>query len=745
MRRWPQVPKVAPNSCRPRLLPLPLRQLRVKRVPRALDHPLRLLALSRSTKGGTPASSGVSGTATSPSKASKSSGKGVKSPAKAPVKSSSPSKVKAAAKAPAAVPSPPVPASIQEGSPSSVKPKPAASPRKAKSSKTVQKFKPGNVTVEVLVDEGLSSGPEDAGANPVLPPDDSAYHGKATQNRVEVAPPVAEPAVRTRSSRAKGSAGVAPSEGASPAKKSSSRSAPATPSKKGRGKLSDAPASSAAGSADVDVDAAPAEDVVPVARNPDPSTPVKKRAARKRASPKSAKYVEDVDDDDEYVAPPPTSPPPPRSTPKRPRRSKVVESEVSASEAESVLEERSRSKRLKAAIASPDVTDAESQSEMDVVDPEEDDCPDIIDEMPDDWEEDLNEYDLEDGFIDDNAVDDSGASEREGEGSVVEYAEQSEGGEEHSDGSVVSFEDLQEEDEVVPVSDVAIDDVSDARSEADGPPPALRTFSDVLGPAGSIPGDLAASQAAGPIVYGEDLITRTIPSLPKKCEVTNPSLQDPNLKYDALANLSRGVYTPWNPKPGRGMIRFSGWGRTCPSMGFDSCYHALTFVSHGNYINPSRFSPLDVCVREVPGKKVKYFLYGANRKPVYCLSSVMCKESHLLEPPPRGLTQKWLTGVFHQHEWERAVGFICTTFERPVLAAQLSMDAIQFSTRAHFGNDNSSSQGAGQPDMSSMYSNSQSPAIGTVTAPCAVVLYWDKAAVILLTAVGADTRLICSH
>jgi hypothetical protein len=44
-----------------------------------------------------------------------------------------------------------------------------------------------------------------------------------------------------------------------------------------------------------------------------------------------------------------------------------------------------------------------------------------------------------------------------------------------------------------------------------------------------------------------------------------------------------------------------------------------------------------------------------------------------------------MSGIFHSQEWERFVGFIATVFGHDRLSAQLAKDAIQFTTRAHFG------------------------------------------------------------
>lgn len=117
-----------------------------------------------------------------------------------------------------------------------------------------------------------------------------------------------------------------------------------------------------------------------------------------------------------------------------------------------------------------------------------------------------------------------------------------------------------------------------------------------------------------------------------------------------------------------------------------SCLNVINFEQHGDYIGPARISPQAVRIRTVTGAKSRYYLYTAERKPALCISSIFVKDSHVLAPPDKGLVQKSVTGIFHSQEWERTVGFMGTVFGHKVLRAQVSMDAMQFTTRAHFGN-----------------------------------------------------------
>lgn len=64
------------------------------------------------------------------------------------------------------------------------------------------------------------------------------------------------------------------------------------------------------------------------------------------------------------------------------------------------------------------------------------------------------------------------------------------------------------------------------------------------------------------------------------------------------------------------------------------------------------------------------------------VSSVFSVVSHLITIPDRGLAQHYISGIFHSQEWERFCAFMCMVFGHPELTAQLSLDALTFSTKA---------------------------------------------------------------
>ncbi|KAJ2919824.1 hypothetical protein MD484_g594, partial [Candolleomyces efflorescens] len=227
-----------------------------------------------------------------------------------------------------------------------------------------------------------------------------------------------------------------------------------------------------------------------------------------------------------------------------------------------------------------------------------------------------------------------------------------------------------------------------------------------------------------------DGIYRRVTALPSQCQVTDTNLQDPLLAqcYIGLPPLRRGMFQPWTDNAGQGMVQFSMWAEKCPGMSFDSCMSAIEFRAFDVYLNPSRASPLDFCVREFPGSRPRFHLYTADRRPAVCVSTILCRESHLVEPSNRGLRQKEVQGVQHSQEWERSVAFQCTMFGHDLLWAQLGMDSMQYSTKADFSQRESPSQSQGSKNM---YSNTRSPSVasrsrgGAIASNDNFTLDWD--------------------
>ncbi|KAJ7018903.1 hypothetical protein C8F04DRAFT_1189381 [Mycena alexandri] len=193
-------------------------------------------------------------------------------------------------------------------------------------------------------------------------------------------------------------------------------------------------------------------------------------------------------------------------------------------------------------------------------------------------------------------------------------------------------------------------------------------------------------------VFLEDLETYKTQYDPKaKCGVSDPELQDPMLadSYDGLPILPSGreilpIYDPtsrsveYSPssviKGGR--VKFSHWSTHIRKMLASNSLGSVIFErGEPRYINPSRVSPMILSRQTVPGNSGTQCLQIDGRVAV-CVSALFCTESKLVSPAKIGgkveRMRKWISGIFHNQEWERFESLICLVFGERVLRAQLT-------------------------------------------------------------------------
>lgn len=103
-----------------------------------------------------------------------------------------------------------------------------------------------------------------------------------------------------------------------------------------------------------------------------------------------------------------------------------------------------------------------------------------------------------------------------------------------------------------------------------------------------------------------------------------------------------------------------------------------------NFINPSRVSPVRLSRQPSPGSAGTQRLHVDNRIAV-CVSALFCAESKIVTPTKIGgkseRMRKWLSGIFHNQEWERFQSLMCLVFGEHLLRAQISpKKALSFQT-----------------------------------------------------------------
>ncbi|KAJ7660718.1 hypothetical protein DFH06DRAFT_1129778 [Mycena polygramma] len=192
------------------------------------------------------------------------------------------------------------------------------------------------------------------------------------------------------------------------------------------------------------------------------------------------------------------------------------------------------------------------------------------------------------------------------------------------------------------------------------------------------PGDTAQT------VFLEDLETYKAHYNPEgPCGVTDVDLQDPILleTYNGLPPLPAGrqlvpVYDPsmigveYSPssvvKGGR--VKFSIWAKHIKKMLASNSIGAVVFErAEPKFINPSHVSPIVLSRQVIPGSSATQRLHVDGRVAVIGGKSERMR--------------KWVSGIFHNQEWERFESLICFVFGEQVLRAQLSSKkALSFQT-----------------------------------------------------------------
>ncbi|KAJ7617676.1 hypothetical protein DFH06DRAFT_1145102 [Mycena polygramma] len=223
------------------------------------------------------------------------------------------------------------------------------------------------------------------------------------------------------------------------------------------------------------------------------------------------------------------------------------------------------------------------------------------------------------------------------------------------------------------------------------------------------------------------------------CGVSDVDLQDPLLKstYKNLPPLpaNRQIIAAYDPNRNAGIIpepvkggrvKYTIWQTYIRDMLVDNSYGALMFKSASpNFINPSRVSPIRLSSRVSTGSLTTYRLHVDDRIAT-CVSALFCSESKIVAPVKIGgkseRMRKWISGVFHNQEWERFESLMCLVFGEPLLRAQISTkNAVSFQTMIspEFVSSNKDSDDlfstAAPTDMFSPVKNSKKATKTTVT------------------------------
>ncbi|KAJ7019254.1 hypothetical protein C8F04DRAFT_1197902 [Mycena alexandri] len=183
------------------------------------------------------------------------------------------------------------------------------------------------------------------------------------------------------------------------------------------------------------------------------------------------------------------------------------------------------------------------------------------------------------------------------------------------------------------------------------------------------------------------------------CGVFDVDLQDPALvsTYRKLPPLPAGrqliaVYDPSRNAGGSseaeikgGHAKFSSWRRHLKTMLAKNCIGAMLFVEASpSFINLSRVSPLRLSKQASAGASATQRLLVDGQIAV-CLSAVFCTDSMVVSAGKIGVKseryRKWISGIFHNQDWERFESVVCLVFGEDLMYTQINnKKAVSFLT-----------------------------------------------------------------
>ncbi|KAJ7183730.1 hypothetical protein C8R46DRAFT_1209879 [Mycena filopes] len=133
-----------------------------------------------------------------------------------------------------------------------------------------------------------------------------------------------------------------------------------------------------------------------------------------------------------------------------------------------------------------------------------------------------------------------------------------------------------------------------------------------------------------------------------------------------------------------GRVNWESWYNQNPRMLAANSVGAMVFVeAKPNFVNVSRISPLRLNTRVSTGSSSTYRLHIDDRVAI-CVSAMCTTESFLVAPKRIGLKtermRKWVSGVFHDQEWERFESAVCLLFHEQMMYSQITNKALSFQT-----------------------------------------------------------------
>ncbi|KAF7975694.1 hypothetical protein HWV62_8811 [Athelia sp. TMB] len=177
---------------------------------------------------------------------------------------------------------------------------------------------------------------------------------------------------------------------------------------------------------------------------------------------------------------------------------------------------------------------------------------------------------------------------------------------------------------------------------------------------------------------------------PTKCEVANSDDMDEIIDYNDLPTLfADRRLVSWSQIPGPGLAVPSAWHEENPAISMSQFRGCIQFRKSGWFFNPSRMVPSEMGLSPHPGNS--YIVVGGTTKVATMTTAILVTSSNIHRMKEVfGEDRRMIAGIPHITEYQRMESGLLMALHLDSAHAQISQQAITFSTTRTMGTGGSS-------------------------------------------------------
>ncbi|KAF7968779.1 hypothetical protein HWV62_29328 [Athelia sp. TMB] len=177
---------------------------------------------------------------------------------------------------------------------------------------------------------------------------------------------------------------------------------------------------------------------------------------------------------------------------------------------------------------------------------------------------------------------------------------------------------------------------------------------------------------------------------PAECEVANADDMDEIIDYADLPPLSGNKrLISWSQLVGPGLAVPSAWHEENPAISMSQFRTCIQFRNSDWFYNPSRMTPSDMGLSPFPGNS--YICIGGTTRTATMTTAILVTSSNIHRMKEVfGEDRRMIAGIPHITEFQRMEAGLLMALRLETAHAQMSQQAITFSTTRTMGNGGSS-------------------------------------------------------